>query len=153
MEYDIELLSRWFESVDGYPGSGRVDGLGYIAVIYHGFKIELWESGEGYLYDIRWKDIYDEVFKEDLAMFIDHGFVLGADLICYKRSLSQMKRHLRIMSKLLDRQKRLKSLDTKGSRRSYNGIQNVLDRMDREYSVFQNKSERLKEKLVINSLI
>lgn len=67
-------------------------------IIYKGFKIiEDPETDNYTLRDVRFNDFYNEVTPRAFNMFLQHGFVKGADLIMLGRDIMRISRHRSIL--------------------------------------------------------
>ena len=143
MEYDRKTLLKWFDQVDALIESARVDGLESKAVIYRGFKIEIFDTS-AYLFDVRHRDLYTPVSKKNLKLMEKLGFVMACNKISLERNQQQIERSKRLMATMATKQKRLKSKDTPGSRRQYNGIENKRQQLMQDFFTYTQRVESLK---------
>lgn len=71
-------------------------------LIYKGFKISKFESSYE-IHDVRINDFYEDVSKKDLEMFDVHGFLKGADIICYERNKVRYVKYIKKLEKIYEK--------------------------------------------------
>lgn len=144
MEYNRKTLEKWFNEAQSLPGAVRIDTDSSVSIIFKGFKIELFEN-IGYIYDVRFRDLYSPVSKKNLHLMEEIGFFLACVKIMYKRDLDRLKRQKRILSTLSTQQIRLKSTGTSGAMRQYRGIESRKALELKYYYAYLRRSKRLEQ--------
>lgn len=78
-----DILKKWYTtvSVEGV----RIQTKEEVYYLYRGFKISLSNKGRYSISDLRYRDVYSPLLESDRSLLIDHGFILGCDLIRYAR--------------------------------------------------------------------
>lgn len=144
MEYNRKTLEKWFHETQGLPGVARIDVPGSRAIIYKGFKIELFDT-IGYIYDVRFRDVYSPVSKKNLHLMEELGFPLACMKIMYTRDVERLRRQKRILSTLSTQQLRLHSKGTPGAFRKARGIETRKQLELEYYYMYLRRSEMLKK--------
>jgi hypothetical protein len=124
------MIKQWFEEYLSSVG-GLFSSKEHNFILYKGFKI-INEQGTYRIQDVRRNDFYSEVFATDLAMFKEHGFVRGADLIMYNRDVTRVRRYTSRLEMTYTRRDHLRGLPPEGRPKGYAKAVNTVDKKIRE---------------------
>lgn len=152
MEYNRNTLKMWMEQVRDLRHCAHLDTDESVAIVYMGFKIELFEM-TGYIYDVRSRDVYTPVSKKNLAMMEHLGFPLACKKIMYLSDIKRKERQRRLYTSLSTKQHSLLKEGTPGALRKYNGIESRRKYELSLYFFYAKRCERLKAELKTKGLI
>ena len=78
-------------------------------VIRNGFKITHYLDDDSYtILNIRQSDFYCNVTQPDMDIFMEHGFIKGADIAVYKRNVVRVDKYLRLIEELYTKKAKYK---------------------------------------------
>lgn len=124
-EYKIE---EWFNEAK----SNHVKVFYLVSVefiIYKGFKIL--KDGDRYtMQDVRFSNMYSVVKPENYRLFIEKGFIEGADMICFKRNKRRIISYKKRAELLYDKRRRFKKELNKDRRLNEKRIRNINRNID-----------------------
>lgn len=146
MVYERELIEEWFVEVMNHPESARLNTDESIAVIYKGFKLEIY-SDIACIFDVRFRDLYSPVSKKNCNLFKRVGFERGCDTIQYHRDLQRIERSKRRISQIETKKMRLEKQNEPKNRRTINGLESKKGNILQDYYMYVSRSFHLKKKL------
>jgi hypothetical protein len=146
MIYDREKIGIWFAEAVNHPNVARLDTEDSVALIYRGFKLEIFEE-IGVIYDVRHRNLYSDVSKKNLRLMNEVGFIKACDLIMYERDLSRIKSSMRRLSYLENKKLRLERANPIKNKRRINGVKSKQEEVQSNYFLYVSRSRQLAQKL------
>lgn len=124
----MDNIKKWFKEAE-VAGVRIFSYEGYDYLIYKGFKITKFNTGDCIIQDVRLSDLYNEVREDHLIVLDRMGFITGADYIAYDRNVMRMKESTAKLEKLFTELEGLKSAGT-DTKKVENCNENILKYTD-----------------------
>lgn len=118
-----EKVKEWFNEAKGrYVTVFKLVSVEFI--IYKGFKL-LKKDDKYSIQDVRFSNMYSVVNPECYKLFIEKGFIEGADLICFNRNKERVLSYKRKAELLYDKRRKFKKELNKDRRLNEKRIRNI----------------------------